>query len=136
MVNTSTGIEPFFSWIYFRNSRLGVHKEVVAVAQSENLDNLPDYFVTTMDLTPEEHVRMQAVIQKHIDSAISKTVNLPKHALTSDIDIVYRLMYSLGCKGGTVYRDGSRDKQVLVLETNVDEGLVCDFNHECIVCKE
>ena len=64
MVNTSTGIEPFFSWSYFRKSRLGVHEEQVAVVEEWQQANpgqtLPDYFVTAMELTPNEHVNVQA----------------------------------------------------------------------------
>jgi ribonucleoside-diphosphate reductase alpha chain len=79
MVNTSTGIEPFFSWMYYRKSRLGLHEEQVPLVkewfeQHPGETKLPDYFVTAMDLTPEEHVRVQAAIQRWVDSSISKCV--------------------------------------------------------------
>lgn len=120
MVGTSTGIEPFYFWTYLRKSRLGVHEEKVAVLdewQRKHPDQpLPDYFVTAMDLTPEEHVRVQAAIQKWVDSAISKTVNCPAGWTVEQTRQLYELMYRLGCKGGTIYRDKSRDEQVLSLK--------------------
>jgi ribonucleotide reductase alpha subunit len=79
LVNTSTGIEPFFSWVYYRKSRLGLHEERIPVAQEwleqhPGETKLPDYFATAMDLTPNEHVKVQAAFQRWIDSAISKCV--------------------------------------------------------------
>ena len=121
MVNTSTGIEPFFSWVYYRKSRLGLHEEQVALVQEWHEANpgqseLPDYFVTAMDLSPTEHVRVQAAIQRWVDSSISKTANLPNNYTIEQTRELYEYMYELGCKGGTVYRDGSRDEQVLMLK--------------------
>lgn len=121
MVNTSTGIEPFFSWVYYRKSRLGLHEERAPIAQQWFDENpgettLPDYFVTAMDLTPEEHVRVQAAIQRWVDSSISKTSNVPNEYTVDQTRELYELMYELGCKGGTIYRDGSRDEQVLMLK--------------------
>lgn len=121
MVNTSTGIEPFFSWVYYRKSRLGLHEEQVPVVAKYFADHpdekdLPDYFVTAMDLAPEEHVKVQGAFQKWIDSAISKTSNVPNEYTVEQVSELYKLMYELGCKGGTIYRDGSRDEQVLMLK--------------------
>lgn len=121
LVNTSTGIEPFFSWVYYRKSRLGLHEEKVPVVQewyeaNPDSTDLPDYFATAMDLTPEEHVRVQGAFQRWIDSAISKTCNLPNDYTVEQVGKLYEYMYELGCKGGTVYRDGSRDEQVLMLK--------------------
>ncbi len=121
MVNTSTGIEPFFSWVYYRKSRLGLHEEQVPIVQEwydahPGVTELPDYFVTAMELAPEDHVRVQAAIQRWVDSAISKTSNLPSHYTVEQTRELYELMYDLGCKGGTIYRDGSRDEQVLMLK--------------------
>ncbi len=117
MVNTSTGVEPYFSWSYFRKSRLGVHEEKVAVAQEWENENpgqpLPDWFVNAMELTPMEHVRVQAALQRWIDSAISKTCNVPQEYTVDQTRDLYEYMYKAGCKGGTIYRDGSRDEQVL-----------------------
>lgn len=121
MVNTSTGIEPFFSWVYYRKSRLGLHEEQVPLVKEFYENNpqagaLPEYFVTAMDLAPEEHVKVQGAFQKWIDSAISKTCNVPNHYTVEQVAALYEYMYDLGCKGGTIYRDGSRDEQVLMLK--------------------
>jgi len=120
MVDTSTGIEPFFSWTYFRKSRLGVHEEKIKLAQDWLQKNpgqdLPKYFATAMDLAPEEHVRVQAAVQRWTDSAISKTVNAPSDYTVEQTKQLYTLMYDLGCKGGTIYRDGSRDEQILAVD--------------------
>ncbi len=121
MVDTSTGIEPFFSWTYFRKSRLGLHEQNVAVVeewkQANPNQDLPDYFVTAMELSPEEHIRVQAAIQRWVDSSISKTCNVPNEYTVDQVRALYEQMYDLGCKGGTIYRDGSRDEQVLILKT-------------------
>lgn len=125
MIGTSTGIEPYYFWSYYRKSRLGRHEEkvdVVAEWQAANPDQpLPDYFVTAMDLKPEDHVRVQAAIQRWVDSSISKTCNVPNEYTVDQVRDLYELMYELGCKGGTIYRDGSRDEQVLHLAGKEDE---------------
>jgi ribonucleoside-diphosphate reductase alpha chain len=120
-LNMSTGIEPYFSWKYYRASRGGgvTEQEVELVRQyraenglSED-DPLPSYFVTALELSPEEHVRMQAAIQKWVDSAISKTANVPSDYTVEQTEQLYRLAYELGLKGVTIYRQGSREAQVL-----------------------
>jgi len=120
MVGTSTGIEPFYSWTYFRKSRLGVHEEKIPIAQdwleAHPGEKLPEYFATAMDLTPEEHVRVMAAIQRWTDSAISKTTNAPHDYTVEQTKQLYTLMYDLGAKGGTIYRDGSRDEQILATD--------------------
>jgi ribonucleoside-diphosphate reductase alpha chain len=121
LVNTSTGIEPFFSWVYYRKSRLGLHEEQVPLVKAwrdahPDEEDLPEYFVTAMDLAPEEHVKVQAAFQRWIDSAISKTCNVPNEYTVEQVSKLYEMMYDLGCKGGTIYRDGSRDEQVLMLK--------------------
>jgi ribonucleoside-diphosphate reductase alpha chain len=120
MVGTSTGIEPFYFWSYLRKSRLGKHEERVKVIeewqQAHAGEPVPGYFVTAMDLAPEEHVKVQAAIQRWVDSSISKTCNLPASYSVEQTREIYELLYRLGCKGGTIYRDGSRDVQVLNLK--------------------
>ncbi len=120
MVNTSTGIEPFYFWSFNRKGRMGMHEERVGVYDewlTEHPDEpLPPYFVTAMDLAPEDHVRVQAAIQRWVDSSISKTCNTPNSYTVEQTRKLYELMYELGCKGGTIYRDGSRDEQVLNLK--------------------
>jgi ribonucleoside-diphosphate reductase alpha chain len=120
MVGTSTGMEPFYYWSFKRVSRLGTHEERVNVYDKWTSVNpgkpLPSYFVTAMDLTPEEHVRVEAAIQRWVDSSISKTCNVPTDYTIEQTGKLYELMYDWGCKGGTVYRDKSREKQVLIHE--------------------
>lgn len=127
MANTSTGIEPFYFWEYERKGRLGSHIERVKVYDEwrtnqppDDDEPLPDYFVTAQDLTPEEHVRVQAAIQRWVDSSISKTCNVPADYTVGQVGQLYQLMYELGCKGGTIYRDGSRNEQILNLIDNTD----------------
>ncbi|MBX9972997.1 vitamin B12-dependent ribonucleotide reductase [Cytobacillus firmus] len=132
MVGVSTGLEPYFSFSYFRSGRLGKFIEVKADIVQEYLDrnpdadpnNLPEWFVAAMDLAPEAHADVQCVIQRWIDSSISKTVNAPKGYSVEQVEKVYERLYRGGAKGGTVYVDGSRDSQVLTLkaEENSFEG--------------
>lgn len=124
MVGVSTGLEPYFSFSYFRSGRLGKFIEVKADIVQEFLDEnpgqdpekLPDWFVTAMELSPEAHADTQCVIQRWVDSSISKTVNAPRGYTVEQVEGVYRRLYSGGAKGGTVYVDGSRDSQVLTLK--------------------
>ncbi|MDF2962807.1 MAG: ribonucleoside-diphosphate reductase [Paenibacillus sp.] len=120
MVGTSTGIEPYFAFEYYRQSRLGFDKQYVPIAQEwKNAhpdEELPDYFVTSMDLSAEDHIRAQAAIQKWVDSSISKTANCPSDFTVEETKRLYELAFDLGCKGVTIYRDGSRDVQVLSTE--------------------
>ncbi|WP_423364260.1 vitamin B12-dependent ribonucleotide reductase [Mycoplasma sp. P36-A1] len=132
MVGVSTGLEPYFSFKFYRSGRLGKFIEVDAAIVQDWLihhpeytsNNLPDYFVGSMDLTPEEHADTQCIIQRWIDSSISKTVNAPKGYSVSQVQKIYERLYKGGAKGGTVYVDGSRDTQVLSLtkeETIVEQ---------------
>lgn len=127
MVGCSTGCEPYYAWSYYRNSRLGMFEENAKIVDDYKLahpevETLPDYFVTSMDLEPEEHVRVQAALQKWIDSSISKTCNAPNSYTIENTKKLYDLAYELGCKGVTIYRDGSRSEQVLSLKEE-DENL-------------
>src|SRR5690625_4089354 len=137
MIGVSTGLEPYFSFSYYRSGRLGKFIEVKADIVEEYLEShpemrdqpLPEWFVTAMDLSPEAHADTQCVIQRWIDSSISKTVNAPKGYTVSEVESVYERLYHGGAKGGTVYVDGSRDTQVLTLkaeETDMDEQLSFD----------
>ncbi|WP_425464855.1 adenosylcobalamin-dependent ribonucleoside-diphosphate reductase [Paenibacillus piri] len=120
MVGTSTGIEPYFAFEYYRQSRLGFDKQYVPIAQEWKDANpdaeLPEYFATSMDLSAEDHIRVQAAIQKWVDSSISKTANCPADFTVEETKRLYELAFDLGCKGVTIYRDGSRDVQVLSTE--------------------
>jgi ribonucleoside-diphosphate reductase alpha chain len=117
---TTTGIEPYFSWEYWRAGRLGITKQTVDLAKEymdkhglTDVKELPDYFVTAMDLQPSDHVKVQAAVQKWTDSSISKTANCPRDYTIEQTDELYMMSYDLGLKGMTIYRDGSREAQVL-----------------------
>lgn len=124
MVGVSTGLEPYFSFSYFRSGRLGKFIEVKADIVQEYLDqhpevdstNLPSWFISAMELPAEAHADVQCIIQRWIDSSISKTVNAPKGYTVEQVEKVYERLYKGGAKGGTVYVDGSRDTQVLTLK--------------------
>ena len=125
MVNTSTGIEPYYFWEWERTGRMGTNIERVKVyedwVKAHPGQKKPSYFVSAMDLPPEGHVKVQAAIQKWVDSSISKTGNTPKEYTVEQTGKLYELLYDLGCKGGTTYRDGSRDTQVLTAKKEEKE---------------
>ncbi|MGI6174675.1 MAG: vitamin B12-dependent ribonucleotide reductase [Christensenellales bacterium] len=136
----SSGIEPLFAISFVRNvmdddELAEVHPYFEAVAKEQgfyskelmrriaeegtlaHIEEIPqgirEVFVTSHDITPEYHIRMQAAFQKYTDNAVSKTVNFPNSATREDVKTVYDLAFDSGCKGVTIYRDGSRDVQVL-----------------------
>jgi len=134
----SSGIEPLFAVAFMRNQAGAlmpdVNEDFVAVARQEgwysdglvhriaeaghiHFGDVPAQwqrvFVTAHDVSPEWHIRMQAAFQEFTDSAISKTCNFPQEATEEDVEQIYRFAYELGCKGVTVYRDASREMQVL-----------------------
>jgi ribonucleoside-diphosphate reductase alpha chain len=140
IAGASSGIEPIFAVSYIRtvmdNTKMvEVHPQFEKLAKKrgfysqelmeriaetgtiQDFDEIPadvkEIFVTAHDTAPEDHVRMQAVWQKHTDNAVSKTINLPHDATVDDVRKAYLLAYQLGCKGVTVYRDGCRADQVL-----------------------
>ena len=120
MVGVSSGIEPVYEFEFLRHDRLGEHiirhplydawvSQFIATNRREpNKADRPDYFVSANDLTPEDHVYVQAAIQKHVDASISKTVNAPKTHTVEDVKRLYTLAYELGCKGIAYMREGSR----------------------------
>ena len=144
----SGGIEPLFAVAFMRNQagvtmpdvnpdfverakREGWHSddlmEKIAEQGHIHFDEVPpevqDTFRTSHDITPEWHVRMQAAFQEHVDSAISKTTNFAHEATRTDVRKIYELAFETGCKGVTVYRDGSRPMQVLSTgRTGQEEG--------------
>ena len=140
IAGASSGIEPLFAVSYVRqvldnDILVEVHPlfEQIAkemefyspelmkkIAEHGTLRDLPEIpedirkvFVTAHDITPEDHIRMQAAFQKYTDNAVSKTVNFCHDATREDVATVYQMAYRSGCKGVTIYRDGSRDQQVL-----------------------
>jgi ribonucleoside-diphosphate reductase alpha chain len=146
----SSGIEPLFALSFVRNVmdndqlvEVNPHFEKVArergfysrelmdkIAQKGSIADLKEIpkdvrkvFVTAHDVSPEWHVRMQAAFQKCTDNAVSKTVNLPRDATKDDVLKVYNLAYKLGCKGITIYRDGSKENQVLSFTEKQKQGL-------------
>ncbi len=148
IAGVSSGIEPVFSYVYIRNvmdktemlevspvlrdllQKNGLYseelmKEIAEQGTIAHIESIPEdirrVFVSAHDITPLFHVKMQAAFQNHTDNAVSKTVNFPHTATEQDVAQVYKLSYKLGCKGATIYRDGSRDSQVLNLVTKSDE---------------
>jgi ribonucleoside-diphosphate reductase alpha chain len=135
VAETSSGIEPNFSWAYLRQDTLGkrfyVHPlaaqalgikydpldeasiEKAAQALVERQSELPDYFINAYEIGAEEHVRVLATFQKHVDNSISKTCNGSANDTVADVDRLYRLARSLKVKCVSYYRDGSREGQVL-----------------------
>ncbi len=140
IANCSSGIEPLFALSFVRNVmdndrlvEVNPYFEEVArergfyskelmdkianVGSIHGMDEIPEdvkkVFVTAHDVSPEGHIRMQAAFQKYTDNAVSKTVNLPKDATMGDVRMIYDLAYELRCKGVTIYRDGSKENQVL-----------------------
>lgn len=136
----SSGIEPLFAVSYYRNvmdndklvevdplfeevakqrgfySRALMEK-IAETTSLKDIEGVPEdvktIFVTAHDISPEWHVRMQAAFQKYVHNATSKTINFPHEATMDDVRKAYLLAYELGCKGITIYRDGSRQEQVL-----------------------
>ena len=140
IAGVSSGIEPLFAISFIKNvmdgtELLEVNPHFRKAAEEEGFyseelmktiakegslhgiteipEEIKDIFVTSHDIIPEWHVKMQAAFQNHTDNAVSKTVNLRNEATADDVAEVFQLAYRTGCKGVTIYRDGSRDMQVL-----------------------
>ena len=141
----SSGIEPLFSLVYEKNvldgrKFLEIHPEFLKVAKEENfyseelmktimkngsilnIKEIPEstrnIFVTTHDIDFKTHVDIQATFQKYTDNAVSKTINFKHDTTVEEVESAYRLAYELNCKGVTVYRDGSRENQVMTVGTS------------------
>ncbi|MBI3256109.1 MAG: adenosylcobalamin-dependent ribonucleoside-diphosphate reductase [Candidatus Andersenbacteria bacterium] len=159
MFDAGSGVEPFFALAYKKENILGgkaslsyVNKYLEAelkerglyreeilsqISEEGTLQNIPEIpadmkrvFVTAMDINAEDHIRIQAAFQKHVDNSISKTCNFRNDATHDDIRQGYILGWKLGCKGLTVYRDGSREVQILNLNKKKEkpvEGTVSHF---------
>jgi len=152
----SSGVEPLFAVAYKRHvlveegltevhplfiemaKKRGFYssKLIAAVLKEGSLQNIRDVppdmkrtFVTAHDVPPEQHVRIQAACQKHVDSGVSKTINLPQNATVDDVRNVFLLAYKSGCKGVTVYRDQSRVSQALSLKCGCSFGT--DVQNDC-----
>jgi len=146
IADCSSGIEPVFAVAYTRDVSESLGHELVEinpmfetamierglyneelvkkVSQSGSVQNIPEVpedvrkiFVTAMEIEPEWHVRIQAAFQKYTDNAVSKTINFSNWATPHDVEKAFMLAWRLGCKGITVYRYGSREKQILRVET-------------------
>ena len=126
--NVSSGLEPVFAYHYTRRIRQGQEDDVAETEVQDyayqayverfgrpaNDKELPDYFVNTDDITPAEHIGIQATLQKYVDSAISKTVNIPADFPFEDFQNVYMTAWEKGCKGCTTYRPNANIQAVLV----------------------
>ena len=140
IAGVSSGVEPVFAYAYIRNVMDGTHlietnqilkdrlveagiysdelmHKIVEQGSLAHVDGIPEdirrVFVCAHDVSPIWHVKMQAAFQRYTDNAVSKTVNFPNSATKEEVAEVYRLAFTLGCKGTTIYRDGSRNEQVL-----------------------
>jgi ribonucleoside-diphosphate reductase alpha chain len=151
----SSGVEPLFAISYVRRNILDTGDELIEVnpifeqvakergfysdglmrkiaghgslhSVEEVPDDVKEVFVTAHDINPESHIRMQAAFQKYTDNAVSKTVNFPKDATTWDVEEVYMLAHKLGCKGVTIYRDQSRQEQVLNIAEQKKKAEACE----------
>lgn len=140
LADCSSGVEPIFGYVYIRNIMDGtemievnpilkkeletrnlyseeIMKRIATEGTVAHIEELPEdirrVFVSAHDINPEDHIRMQAAFQKYTDNAVSKTVNFLNSANRDDVAEAYMLAFRLGCKGVTIYRDGSRNEQVL-----------------------
>ena len=117
IADCSNGMEPAFALSYRKNVSVGEFEYVNPILEQrlkeEDTDKIPECFVTAMDIHYIDHIKAQAVWQKWIGNSISKTINMPSDVTVNDIKEAYKLAHKLGCKGLTIFRDGSRDSQVL-----------------------
>jgi ribonucleoside-diphosphate reductase alpha chain len=139
LVGTSSGIEPIFAFSYTRRSESlsqeyfkvyhPLVSEYMKLAGLTEEKDLPEFFVPSHKIMPEFRVKMQGVIQRHVDSAISSTVNLPKDTTVEQVEQIYMQAWKAGCKGITVYREGSREGVLITdEELKAKESLMQDWN--------
>lgn len=143
VAETSSGIEPNFSWAYLRQDTLGTRTYVHTLAAQalgievdqtdadsiktaaeyvvKHESELPEHFISAMSISSLEHVKVLAAAQKHVDNSISKTCNGARDDTVESVDKLYRLARELGCKAVSYYRDGSRQGQVLNAMTTKDQ---------------
>lgn len=142
VAETSSGVEPNFSWAYVRKDSLGTRTYVHSLAASalgfhvdqtneasiaraahyvvEHINELPPYFITATDISPEQHVHVLAATQRNVDNSVSKTCNGANDDTVESVNALYRLARNLGCKAVSYYRDRSRNDQVLTA-INIDD---------------
>lgn len=152
VAETSSGIEPNFSWAYVRQDTLGtrtyVHtsaaealgievdqtneESIKAAAEYvvEHQDDLPSHFISAMQINSLQHVKVLAAAQKHVDNSISKTCNGANDDTPESVDELYHLARKLGCKAVSYYRDGSREGQVLNAMKSSDKSEVDSLESE------
>ncbi len=113
LAGVNSGIEPYFDYDYLRSDRTGDYSVTSKWAEMYSAPDRPHWLVAANDITPEEHVLMQAAAQRYNDSSISKTVNAPESHTVQDVRELYMLAYREGLKSTSYYRDNSRSVQVL-----------------------
>ena len=155
----SSGVEPVFAYAFIRNimdgtemievnpvlmaklKELGLYnddvlKKIASEGTIAHCEEIPEevrrVFVCSHDIKPIDHIKMQAAFQKYTDNAVSKTVNFPKEATRNEVRVVYLLAYKEGCKGVTIYRDGSREEQVLNIGKVNREGAPIQSVHQSL----
>jgi ribonucleoside-diphosphate reductase alpha chain len=163
IASASSGVEPLFAVSFIRQvldknilvevnpifeelaKKRGFYSEALMQRIAEHgtiqdITEIPEdvrsIFITAHDITPEVHVEMQAAFQRYTDNAVSKTVNFPNEATVDDVEKVYRLANKLNCKGVTIYRDGSRDEQVLSTGKKEEKGAPPQIEEKKVVKRE
>jgi ribonucleoside-diphosphate reductase alpha chain len=116
LAGVNSGIEPYFSFAYTRKDRTGEHKVIADIVKQFDPAVKHDFLVIADDVTVEEHIAMQAAVQKYVDSSVSKTINGPESHTIEDVDKAYRLAYTSGLKGLAYFRNNSGRAQVLTRE--------------------
>jgi len=136
LADTTSGVEPLFSRAYLRSDRVGeriyvhpTYKELLDKVDDPKDVKIPDWFVDTSDLKPEDHFEIQVAIQKYVDGSVSKTINVPEETTKEDLSRLL-LEYIYDLKGCTVYRDGSREGQILNKLNNAEVKKIMEEDRE------